>query len=155
MNAALKNVAVSAFASQTLENETWEGLVRWVAEELQQGKQLSDLKAEITTTEKEMKALYDTSVMPAAWRSAKSVVLKAVRLDVTLLKMGKPVGKSSVEAECKIAQTLRAISASVGTSTLSSLTLRYIAAAVKVSAMWSALPTTEQVLVPLHLKWED
>jgi hypothetical protein len=152
MSVVLKNVAVNAFASQTLENETWNGMVEWAVEEEKQGKTVLDMKTEIHYVEADMKKMYDVSAMPSAWRSAKSVMLKAVRLGCPLLASnGKPLGKSAVEEQNHITTTVNA--AASGSTKISSAASKYIHAATKAELLWAVLTPVEQNGIPHNLRW--
>ena len=152
MSVALKNVAVSAFASQTLENETWNGMVEWAVEQTKQGVEVSNLRTQIKDVELEMKKMYDTTTMPSAWRSAKSVLLKAIGLNVPVIDIvGKPLGKSAVEQQNRI--TITVCKAASAASMHTTATSKYIYAATKVALLWAVLTPSEQNMVPNDLKW--
>ena len=154
MLSVLKNVAVNAFASQTLENETWNGMVQWASEEMKQGKDIPNLRTQIKEVEAEMKKMYDTTAMPSAWRSAKSVLLKAMYLGVPMLDTsGKTLGKSAVEAQNRI--TLIVTKAASAASSFNIPTSKYIYAAHKAEVLWAVLTPVEQDMVPTHLKWVE
>jgi len=97
VNPALKNVAVTAFAAQTLEGETWQGMCRWACDAAANEKDAVYMRNEMKAVEKQMKADYDVTTMPSAWRSAKSVVLAAVALNLALVKGAAVIGKTEVE----------------------------------------------------------
>lgn len=148
-NAVLKNVAVSSFASQTLANETYEGMVRWALEELKQGHDIHEMNRQIKEIEKEMKALYEAGAMPSAWRSAKSVVMTAVGMSIPLTEEGKVRGKTDLETRIKVH---RATANAVTGATSSGRMDTYMYYATKLQAQWSKLTLEEQALIPHPLR---
>jgi len=149
INSVLKNVALNAFATQTLENETWEGMVNWATTELANGKSLAMLRAEARHVEKEMKAAYDVTAMPTSWRSAKSVVFKAIEQGVSLTEAGKVKGKTATEIATKAARLAKTTGMSIDS------VKSYCNKAKVLAAAWHALSEAEQDKVPHNLRWNN
>ena len=147
MNPALKNVAVTAFAAQTLEGETWQGMCRWACDAAANEKDAVYMRNEMKAVEKQMKADYDVTTMPSAWRSAKSVVLAAVALNLALVKGAAVIGKTEVEANIKAARIARGLLKGVDCVT------EYVKHAVEAEKLWAVLSTVQQDSIPLHLRW--
>lgn len=143
MSIVLKNVAVTAFACQALEGQTWNELSTWANMELENGLTYNIIVSRITDVEKEMKKQYNVTSMPSSWRSAKAVLLKALRLDVKLFENGFAIGKTAVEALCK---------GVVSTSGASKLG-QYLTSAKKSANLWTQLSETERHSVAVHLRW--
>lgn len=105
MAADLKNVAVTAFASKALEGETYTGMAQWFSEQLTQHMAggldiptaVSRIMSDIRLVEQEMKTTYSCEAMPTAWRSAKSVLLTAVKEEVPFMEGTTPCGKTELE----------------------------------------------------------
>lgn len=146
MNAALKSVAVTAFAAQTLEGETWQGMCRWVCDAIANSKGTSFMRAQMKEVEKQMKVDYDVTAMPAAWRSAKAVVLAAIAENLPLTSGTAVLGKTAVETAIKAARLAKGHRLVGGYA-------RYLKAAMEAEALWKTLTTEEQDTVPAHLKW--
>lgn len=147
MNAALKSVAVTAFAAQTLEGETWQGMCRYAVDAVANGKNATAMREEMRAVEKQMKADYDVTAMPAAWRSAKAVVLAAVTVGVALTAGSAVLGKTAVETAIKAARIAR------GTLKGVDCFKEYIKLATECEKLWAVLSTSQQDAVPTNLKW--
>ena len=145
MNAALKSVAVSAFAAQTLEGETWQGMCKWACEAVKNGQTVAQMKKDIKVVEAQMKKDYDVTAMPSAWRSAKSVVLAATEEGIELMVGGAVRGKTDVELHIK---AMRITKGSSGDTVAA-----YIEAAKALAKRWATLTQSEQDSVPAELKW--
>lgn len=104
----LKDIALSAFASDQLATETWSDLVVYCVGRVKEGVGLPALIAELAVCEKEMKAQYDVPNMPAAWRSAKSVVLAALAEELGLMDGEIVRGKTQVEKDIREARARKA-----------------------------------------------
>ena len=96
----LKDIAVSAFASDALATETWSDMVKFCVKWIETST-FETLCAALTECEEQMKAEYDTKVMPPAWRSAKSVVLNALAEEIGLIDGAIVRGKTAVEKDIK------------------------------------------------------
>lgn len=146
MNLDLKNIAVTAFAAQSLEGDTWQSMCRWVCDAVRNGQSVADIRKEMKIVETQMKADYNVSAMPSAWRSAKSVVLSAVKEGVSLLSGTLINGKTDVETQIK-AQRLSRITDSGYTPVKA-----YLAQAHKLVGMWAKLNAMEQASIPSALR---
>lgn len=114
IDSVLKNIALTAFAAQTLDGETWNGMAVWCNEQVQQGKAYREIQHALREVEAEMKKMYETTVMPAAWRSAKSVALQAIAHNIPFVEKGKAHGKSAVEEAIRNSKlTARAMHAGI------------------------------------------
>lgn len=147
MSTALKSVAVTAFAAQTLEGETWQGMCRWAVNAIANGKTITSMYEEMSVVERQMKADYDVSAMPSAWRSAKSVVLGAVREDIILIQAGKVVGKTEIETQIKVKR--------IAADAPRTIVGRYARLAEETRRMWNDLTDTEKETVPTNLRWTN
>lgn len=88
--------------SEQVGESAWGKLVTSVVEVYNsEGISVESTAEVLKNAEKEFKSQYGKSV-PAAYRSAKSVALKALRLKVALLDdNGQPLGKTAVQNACK------------------------------------------------------
>lgn len=147
MNSALKNVAVTAFASEALEGETWEGMCRYAVEAIKNGGTHFTIRIEMKAVEKQMKADYDVTAMPSAWRSAKSVVLGAVAEAVDLMKGSAVLGKTDVETRIKAARI------SAGKAPAYTYLNEYMKVAKLAEKFWGLMTTEQQDAVESRFKW--
>lgn len=86
-------------AGSRMEAGAWNSLVAEVASAYASGQ---DIKECLTEAEKAFKEATGETSMPTAYRSAKSVVLKAYEYDVqTVDENNQPLGKSAVEKAIK------------------------------------------------------
>lgn len=98
----LYKAAVSFMVSERTHTESWEMVAKFASNYVD-GSDVASLKAEFKTVEQQIKADFKIDALPAAWRSAKSVALKAVDKGVRLVDShtGAVKGKTAVEKECK------------------------------------------------------
>ena len=100
--ANLRDVAISAFATQALESETYANMALWFQERRAASTSVGEIARSLKDVENEMKKTYSVTAMPAAWRSSKSVLCKALQLGVPIVDdTGKALGKTDVEKRCK------------------------------------------------------
>lgn len=98
----LYKAAVSFMVSERTHTESWEMVAKFASNYVD-GSDVASLKAEFKTVEQQIKADFKIDALPSAWRSAKSVALKAVGKGVRLVDShtGAVKGKTAVEKECK------------------------------------------------------
>ena len=94
----LYEAATNSLASDASSNNCWTKMVeRSVAYS-----SWKDFKDEAKATEDRIKSEYDLTSMPSPWRSAKSVVMSALKADIALFdENGQPKGKSFIQQELK------------------------------------------------------
>lgn len=102
----IRQMAEAEAVTSGLAAEWWGDLAKYfakVSQQAEQGHAEEDAKAEFKGIEAEYREyMGEKEPLPGSYRSAKSVVNKALRLGVTLVKAnGHPKGKTEVEKECK------------------------------------------------------
>ena len=143
----LRNVAVTAFASEALEAETWQKMAALVAKDVNDGVDFVAIESSLKEIEREMKQKYDVASMPAAWRSAKSVCLSALAKEVGLLTLeGEAKGKTQVEREIKSAACLSLIPDPVHA---------YLQRFDEAYRAWNILTESERSRVAPAYRWEQ
>ena len=94
----LYDAATNALASDASSDNTYTKMVTASFPHESSASFLTELKA----VEKLIKEEYKIKAMPVAWRSAKSVVLSAMRMDIALVDSnGVLLGKSAIQAAIK------------------------------------------------------
>ena len=90
----LYEAATNSLASDASSNNCWTKMV----ERSLAYSSWKDFKDEAKAIEDQIKSEYDLTSMPSSWRSAKSVVMSALRNSIALFdENGQPKGKSSVQ----------------------------------------------------------
>lgn len=100
----LYKAAVSFMVSERTGVESWEMVAKFAASV---GNSAA-LRKEFAVVEQQIKADFKIDALPSAWRSAKSVALKAVLKGVALVDShtGAVKGKTAVEKQCKPAASV-------------------------------------------------
>lgn len=101
---ALYQAAVGFMVASKSDADSWEHVARWV-HAMNGTATREEMKAEFKLVEKQIKADFNVTIMPSAWRSAKATALKAAILGVMLVFDDKVVGKTEVSKNNKIAAT--------------------------------------------------
>lgn len=98
----LYKAAVSFMVSERTSVESWELVAKFASRFTDNG-DVAALKKEFAVVEQQIKADFKIDALPSAWRSAKSVAVKAVKSAVRLVDShtGAVKGKTAVENECK------------------------------------------------------
>lgn len=103
-----KDILVGFTAAAAVEGDCWKEEVALVCNSLHVGLTSKDYKVYKKPYENEFKSENNLKTMPGKYRSAKSVICKALDKGVELLDSdGYPRGKSDVERECKEPKTSR------------------------------------------------
>lgn len=87
-------------ATEKLTGDAWQTLVTNVQESITHG---YDVKGVLKNAEKEFKER-TSKQLPGAWRSAKSVVLRALKNGINLVDEQGPLGKTAIEKKLKEAK---------------------------------------------------
>lgn len=95
----LYEAATNSLASDASSENTW---TKMVQASFPYGNAWQDFKKEIKEVELQIKKEYALTKMPSPWRSAKSVVISAMKTDIALQNTnGTVVGKTSVQHALK------------------------------------------------------
>lgn len=88
---------VGYLVSENSKADSWKKLATFIADQVQKGTPPDVLEQMLESIEQQVKADFSLPKLPNAWRSAKSVALRAAQGGVPLLDGEKVVGKSAVE----------------------------------------------------------
>jgi len=104
----LYQAAVDSLVSDRTSNDTWEKVARFAHAQMQNGS-LVDYDAvaqSFKEIELQIKGEYGVSTMPSAWRSAKSIAIKALAHRINVMDQeGKVLGKTHVTSLVKKSRT--------------------------------------------------
>ena len=93
--------AVGYMVSSRTNQDSWASIAKRVHQLVQHGCDVVDISAHFLEVEKKVKEDFKLTHMPAAWRTAKHTVLKAVQAGVGFVDgAGDPLGKTAVDKAC-------------------------------------------------------
>jgi hypothetical protein len=102
MNTPAHEALVEYTVSDRTAGTAWNKLALWVYKRHIAGSTVNDISIDLALIEQEVKEEYEIDALPAAWRSAKSVALKACAKGIALVDgAGEPLGKTAIEKQCK------------------------------------------------------
>lgn len=97
----LYDAAVGWMVSERTDKDSWETVVRYVHARQEAGDQLAQIKADFKVVEQQIKSDFTITQLPIAWRTAKSIALKAVAMGLPLLDGGDVIGKTELDNRTK------------------------------------------------------
>lgn len=103
----MRVVAVSGMAAEQLAVDVWKEMVEVLTENEDKG--VDKIKELCVDMEAAFKVDYSITAMPAAYRSAKSVAITALKNGVKLMDEGAVRGKTAVEADIRTARTVAGV----------------------------------------------
>ena len=93
--------AVGYMVSSRTNQDSWASIAKRVQQLVQQGHTYDHIAIHFLEVEKKVKEDFSLRHMPAAWRTAKHTVLKAVQAGVGFVDLaGNPLGKTAVDKAC-------------------------------------------------------